>query len=191
MDQAAAAALFGLTDRELWLATAAAGSRQGGLIATFVCNASLPAELPRVFIAIARHHQTWELINESRCFAVHLIGEGQLDLVWRFGLASGRDIDKLAGLEVQRGTTGSPLLLNALGWLECRVEAGFDTGDRTAWLAEVIEARLVRHDRPLTMHRLLELAPADKLQELRRQREHDAALDADAIRAWRRTLHIK
>jgi hypothetical protein len=78
-----------------------------------------------------------------------------------------------------------------LGWLECRVEAGFDTGDRTAWLAEVIEARLERRERPLTMHRLLELAPPDKLRELRRQREHDAALDADAISAWRRSLDIK
>jgi flavin reductase (DIM6/NTAB) family NADH-FMN oxidoreductase RutF len=191
MDPATAAALFRLTDRELWLVTAAAGPRQGGLIATFVCHASLPTELPRVLIAIARHHQTWQLIEESRCFALHLIGEGQLELVWRFGLASGRDIDKFAGLEVQRGTTGSPLLQGALGWVECRVEAGFDTGDRTAWLAEVIEARLERRDRPLSMQRLLELAPPDKLQELRRQREHDALLDAEAIRAWRCSLHIK
>ena len=185
MDPTAAAALFAQTDRELWLVTAAAGPRQSGLIATFVCHASLPPELPRVLLAIAKHHQTWQLIEESGTFALHLIGEEQLDYVWRFGLASGRDQDKFSGLAVHRGATGSPLVPEALGWLDCRVEARFDTGDRTAYLAEVVESRLERRDPPLTMRRMLQLAPPDKLHELRRQREEDGAIDAAAIRAWR------
>ena len=109
------------------------------------------------------------------------------DSVWR----SGRDVDKFAGLTVHCGTTGSPLVQAALGWLDCRVEARFDTGDRTAYLAEVVEARLERRDPPLTMRRLLQLAPPEKLQELRRQREHDGALDAAAIRAWRASRNTK
>lgn len=181
-------ALFAQTDRELWLVTARAGARQGGLIATFVCHASLPPELPRVLVAIAKQHHTWQLIEDSGAFALHLVGEEQLDHVWRFGLASGRDVDKFAGRAVQQGTTGSPLLEDTLGWVDCRVEARFDTGDRTAYLAEVVDAQLHRRDPPLTMRRLLQLAPADKLQELRRQREHDSAVDAAAIRSWRHGL---
>ena len=58
--------------------------------------------------------------------------------MWRFGLRSGRDADKLAGLSMTTATTGSPILTDALGWLDCRVEARLDTGDRTVYLAEVV-----------------------------------------------------
>src|SRR5688572_9788902 len=85
--------LFSLTDRELWLITSQAAGQRGGLIATFVCHASLPPELPRVLVAIAKHHFTWKLIESSKAFALHLLTEQHIDLVWRFGLQSGRDAD--------------------------------------------------------------------------------------------------
>ena len=42
---------------------------------------------------------------------------------------------------------------------------------------------------PLTMKRLLELAPPEKLQELKDSLSRDAAVDAAAIRAWRGSQH--
>jgi flavin reductase (DIM6/NTAB) family NADH-FMN oxidoreductase RutF len=177
--------LFARTDRELWLVTAQAGSRRGGLVATFVSHASLVPELPRVLVAVAVQHYTWEMIESSGAFGLHLIGEDHLDWVWRFGLQSGRETDKLAGLALETAVTGSPLLTGAIGWLDCRVEARLDTGDRTAYLAEVVAARTIRQDRPLTFQRLLQLAPDEKRRELRASREGDAAIDAAAIRAWR------
>ena len=185
MNPLAASDVFAQTDRELWLVTARGQDRQGGLIATFVCNASLPPELPRVLAAIARQHHTWQLIEASGAFALHLIGEAQLDWVWRFGMNSGRDIDKLSGLNTRTGASGSPLLTDALGWLDCRVEARFDTGDRTAYLAEVVDAQLNRREPPLSMQRLLQLAPPDKLAELKDLRQRDSAIDVAAITAWR------
>lgn len=183
--QTAAADMFALTDRELWLVTAQAGSRRGGMIATFVSHASLAPELPRVLIAVAVRHFTWELIESSGAFGLHLIGEEQLDWVWRFGLKSGRDTDKLAGLAVETAVTGTPLMPEALGWIDCRVEARLAMGDRTAYLAEVVAAQSVRRSAPLTFQRLLQLAPVEKRHELRALRDRDAAIDAAAIRAWR------
>ena len=124
-----AEAVFALLDRELWLVTAAAGGRRGGLIATFVSQASLPAGLPRVLVGLARQHHTWGLVEASKAFALHLLTEEHLDWVWRFGLRSGRDGDKLDGLAVRAGTSGSPLLTDAPGWLDCRVEARLETGE--------------------------------------------------------------
>lgn len=181
-----AAELFALADRELWLVTAQHGEQRGGLIATFVCHASLPPELPRVLIAVARHHYTWQLIEASGAFALHLLGEEQVELVWRFGLQSGRDVDKLAGLATQTTATLSPRLLDVLGWADCRVEARWDTGDRTVYLAEIIDSRLENKSTPLTINRLLRVAPQEKLQQLRAQREHDSRIDAAAILAWRK-----
>ncbi|HEV3006792.1 MAG TPA: flavin reductase family protein [Pirellulales bacterium] len=183
-DPLLATELFARSDRELWLVTAQAGSRRGGLIATFVSHASLVPELPRVLIAVALQHHTWELIESSGAFGLHLIGEEQLDWVWQFGLQSGRDTDKLAGLTFETAVTGSPLLSTALGWLDCRVEARLDTGDRTAYLAQVVAARTIRDAPPLTFQRLLQLAPEERRNELRAARQRDAAIDAAAIRAW-------
>jgi hypothetical protein len=60
-----------------------------------------------------------------------------------------------------------------------------DAGDRTVYLAEVVDGRLDRYSGPLTRNRLIELAPPDKLEVLDKLREEDGVRDAQAIRAWR------
>jgi flavin reductase (DIM6/NTAB) family NADH-FMN oxidoreductase RutF len=179
------AALLALPDPVLWVVTAQAGQRRGGLIATNVTSVSIVPELPRMLVALARQHYTCGLVEASHAFALHLIGEEQVDWVWRFGLASGRDGDKLAGLAVRTAVAGSPILDGALGWLDCRVEARLDTGDRTVYVAEVLDGDLARQSTPLTMKRMLELAPTERKQALKEQLTHDAAVDVAAIRAWR------
>ncbi|MCA9113880.1 MAG: flavin reductase [Planctomycetaceae bacterium] len=128
---------------EIWLVTAAtAAGRRGGLIATGVMSASIVAELPRVLVGIACRHATAGLIGEAGCFALHLLRPEQTDLVHRFGLMSGRTIDKLDGIPHQPGTTGSPIVAGCRGWLECQVETALDGGDRTFYLAQVVNGQL-------------------------------------------------
>jgi flavin reductase (DIM6/NTAB) family NADH-FMN oxidoreductase RutF len=178
--------IFGRTDRELWLVTAQAAGRRGGLIATFVSNASIVPEMPRVLVGLARHHHTWELTEAAGAFALHLLGEEHLEWVWRFGLSTGRHTDKLDGLAVQPSmATSSPLLSDALAWLDCRVEARLATGDRTVYLAEVLDGANVREGRLLTLKRMIELAPPERLGQLKAAVLRDVAVDAEAIRRWR------
>jgi flavin reductase (DIM6/NTAB) family NADH-FMN oxidoreductase RutF len=172
-------------DRELWIVTAAADSRRGGLVATFVNSASIVPELPRVLVGLARQHHTWQLIEATDVFALHLLSEEQLDWVWNFGLRSGRTSDKLAEYATQPGSTGAPILTDAVAWLECRVETRLDTGDRTVYLAKVVDGRRLRNQAPLTARRMVELAPPERLQELKQGLERDALIDAAAITAWR------
>jgi flavin reductase (DIM6/NTAB) family NADH-FMN oxidoreductase RutF len=177
--------IFRATDRELWIVTAGDGARRGGLVATTVVHASIVPELPRVLVTIGCRHHTWECIEASGAFALHLLDETQLDWVWRFGLESGRDIDKFRDLQLSSGDSGSPILTDAVAWLDCRIENRMPTGDRTVYLAEVIDADCRLTKPPLTIQRMLALAPPDKLQQLKVQRIADAARDADAIRNWR------
>jgi flavin reductase (DIM6/NTAB) family NADH-FMN oxidoreductase RutF len=169
-------------DREIWLVTADHDGRRGGLIATFVSQASIVAEAPRMLIGIAKQHHTWTLIEASRAFTLHLIDESHLDWVWRFGLQSGHAVDKLAGM---------PEILDVVAWMKCRVETSLDTGDRTVYLAEVIDARLEKQARPLTMNRVLELAPPEKLREMRDGMVRDIEVDGAAIRKWRKEPRTK
>src|SRR5215468_3708886 len=96
----AAPTLFAWLDREVWLVTAQAGGRRGGLIATFVSPASIVVDLPRMTVGIARQHHTWGLIEASGAFGLHLLGPEQLDWVWHFGLSTGRGRDKMDGMPV-------------------------------------------------------------------------------------------
>ena len=181
-----AAALIALLDRELWLVTAQAGGRRSGLIATFVSPASIVADMPRFVVGLNKQHCTWELVEASGAFGLHLLGPQHLELVWRFGLVSGHDGDKFAGLESHTASTGSPLLSDVIGWLDCRVEGRMDTGDRTVYLAEAVQALVVQPGPLLTNRQLTQLAPPDLLAEMKRQRHRDSAADEDAIREWRR-----
>ena len=172
-------------DRELWVVTSADGSRRGGLIATFVSQASIVSTSPRVLVGISRRHMTWELIEGSSAFALHLLTEENLDWVIRFGLQSSRVADKFAGLGHHPGRSGSPILTGAAGWLDCLVEARFETGDRTVFLAEVIDALAPKVSPALTVHRMLSLVPEAIRARFVEDRERDAAQDAEAIRVWR------
>ena len=179
-----AAALIASLDRELWLVTAQAGERRGGLIATFVSPASIVPEAPRMLVGLAKQHYTWELVEASSAFTLHLLGPQHLELVRRFGLSSGRDADKFAGLLVRTAKSGSPLLASALGWLDCRVEARMDTGDRTVYLGAVVDCCMSESGPPLTLRQMIQMAPPDMLAEMKRQRLCDSLIDAAAIRLW-------
>jgi flavin reductase (DIM6/NTAB) family NADH-FMN oxidoreductase RutF len=183
---AAISSLLALPDPVLWVVTAQSGERRGGLIATAVFSLSIVPELPRMLVALARQHHTWELVEGSNALALHLIDEAHIDWVWRFGVQSGRDSHKLAGLAVRTAASGSPILQEALGWLDCRIEARLEAGDRTVYVAEVLDGDL-RTATPLTMKRMLELAPAEKKQALKNGLVQDSAVDAVAIRAWRQS----
>lgn len=185
MDATAASTLFAWLDREIWLITAQAEARRGGLIATFVNQATIVPELPRMLVGLAKQHHTWELVEQSNAFALHLLGEQHLEWVWRFGLQTGRGRDKLDGLRLGQRSTGSPVLEDAIGWLDCRVEGRLDSGDRTIYLADVMEGGVTHFAPPLTVQRLLQLAPPAQLAELKRQLQRDGEIDAEAIRQWR------
>ncbi len=155
-----------------------------------VPSASLVPTFPRVTIGLAKHHFTHKLIKSSKTFCMHLIDEDHIGWVWHFGIPSDREIDKLHWLETNASVTSSPILAGALAWLDCRVETLMDTGDRTFYVAEVLEACLVQAATPLTLKRLLELAPADKLRHMNLAIERDINLDRNAILEWRRQRAI-
>ena len=185
MDKTAACALMAWLDRELWLVTSQAGEQRGGLIATFVGQASLVPDLPRVLVGIARQHHTWGLIEASGAFALHLLGQDNLDWVGHFGLRSGGNVDKFADRPFTTALTGSPILDGGVGWLDCEVEARLDSGDRTIYLAQIVQSQVTHYGPPLTLKQLLERAPVDMLAELKRLVHQDSQIDAQAIRAWR------
>ena len=179
--------VFHLYDPPLWLVTARHGDRRGGLIATLAVRASIVRELPRMVVGIAKHHHTWGLIEASGAFALHLLAADDIASVRRFGLASGHRVDKLAGLPPRQTPAGAPLIEGAMSWMDCRVEARMDIGDRTTYLAEVTAGAVLRRGPLLTVAGLLRDAPEADRAELKRLYAQDQETDRAAILAWRRS----
>src|SRR5262245_53818078 len=168
--------LIARLDPPLWLVTSSAGQRRGGLVATFVIQASIVPNCPRMLVGVAKQHHTWQVIEEANAFALHLLGQDNLPLVWRFGLRSGHEADKWDGLSHVSGPTGSPLLEATLGWLDCRVEARLDTGDRTVYLGQVVAAQELRAGSVLTLQTMLQGATPEQKRALKDLMVRDAAI---------------
>ncbi|HEY5311669.1 MAG TPA: flavin reductase family protein, partial [Pirellulales bacterium] len=164
---------------------AAAGRRRGGLVATWVSQASLDAGRPVVLAAIAPTHFTAELILESGAFAAHVLARQHIDHVWRFGLSSGRDHDKLSGVATTTATGGSPILPDVLAWLDCRVIKHYDAGDRLLFWADVLSGGRAGDQTPLREHELLALASPEQKLRLKDNLLADIGLLRPLADAWR------
>src|SRR5262249_34984879 len=118
--------------------TAAHEGRRNGQIAVSVHGASIVPSRPRLTTALWKRNLHHDLVQASGAFAVHLLREDQDELVYRLGLHSGHEGDKLGGLALSAGETGSPLLTDCLVWYECRLLNEMDGGDMTVFLGEVV-----------------------------------------------------
>jgi flavin reductase (DIM6/NTAB) family NADH-FMN oxidoreductase RutF len=173
-------------DPPLWLVTASDGESTGGLVATFVTPASIVPSAPRVLLGVARHHRTWELIEASGSFALHLVEHRHGGLAARFSLDSSRHVDKLTGLAYRTGETGSPILEGFACWLECRVESRMETGDRTVYLGEVVDEFVGQEFEPLRAGEWFRGLSEVERSRLAEQLASDVLLDEEEVNAWRR-----
>src|SRR5262249_21958855 len=95
-------------------------NERSGLTATAVCSLALSP--PRILACINRQGHTLDLISKSRCMSVNLLAQDQEALARRFAVArSANDEDRFALGNWGERATGSPLLLEALAALDCRV----------------------------------------------------------------------
>jgi flavin reductase (DIM6/NTAB) family NADH-FMN oxidoreductase RutF len=120
--------------------TTAHGDRIDGCYVSYLTACSMDPVRLAVFTSV--ENLTHELVAASGVLAVHPVARGQEDWIERFGLQSGRDVDKFAGLAWHPGETGSPILEDALGWIEGRVLASHACGDHTLRLVEPVAAKL-------------------------------------------------
>lgn len=120
-----------------------------GFTANWIAQAAF--EPPMLSITVESDSKALPLIRAAGVFAVNLYQSGQRELAGQLGRRSRTNPEKFVGVATEPGVTGSPLLLEALAWLECRITGELPAGDHVLFLGEVVEAG-IRHDgAPLTM----------------------------------------
>lgn len=177
-------AVFRLIDREAWIVTAAAGDRRGGLLATWVARASLDPSRPVCLAALGASHFTTELVLASREFAAHLLRPEDAALAWQFALTSGRDRDKLAGLQLARGMLGAPILENCLAVVECRVVKHYNARERHYFWGAVVAGRTLGAGPPLRESQFFAAGAPEQRRQARENLATDIAQLAPLVDAW-------
>ena len=152
----------------LALVTVASGERKNAFIASSVtCASFAPPNPMRLTVQMMKVNYSYELVQESRSFAVHLISRDDMDKVRWFATASGRGRDKLQPWPHTTGVTGSPLLDWAVAYMECRIVNRMDAGDREVFLAEVVAGHKLKEAELLTYPYFLESTSPEMMEEYR------------------------
>ncbi len=110
------------------------GERVGLTVGSLV---SLSLEPPLVGVAVSRQAAMHELLRGANAFGFSLLAADQAVAAQHFA----RGVPPIAmwhGIGWRPGETGAPLIDDALGWLECRLDAEHATGDHTFFVGEVV-----------------------------------------------------
>ena len=136
-------AMFNIT-YGLYLLTARQGDCDNGCI---INTAVQVAENPvRVAISVIKKNKTHEMIAGTGEFNLSAITtEADFALFQRFGMQSGRDVDKFSGFaDVARSENGLLYLTRATNaYLSARVVEQVDLGSHTLFIAEVTDGEVL------------------------------------------------
>jgi flavin reductase (DIM6/NTAB) family NADH-FMN oxidoreductase RutF len=123
--------------------------RDNGLISLSAgCGGIIP-EAMRVLISLTKHNLTHDMVMDSGVFAIHLLSadavllDKSLAIIRELGGKSGRDGDKIGQFATKQGVTGSPILLDALSYVEGRVVGTLDATENTTFLADLVAAEIL------------------------------------------------
>ena len=133
-----------------------------GMMADWVMQVAFDPHL--VAVSIENDAHTLDNIKRSGAFSVNLLSADEFALAARFAQpyfgskikgrgSPARDEvhHKLDGVRYEPGKhTGSPILTDALSWLECQVQMTVPLGDHTLVVGRVVDGGVLREGEPLT-----------------------------------------
>ena len=134
----------------LYLITSCKGGEINGQTANTVFQVT--SDPPTIAIGINKQNLTHEFISASKIFGISILSQdAPLNLIGRFGFKSGRDMNKFADLNYQKGETDVPIISdNIIAYLEAKVVDQLELKTHTLFVGEVVAARIVKEGEPMT-----------------------------------------
>lgn len=122
-------------------------------VAAFTANwlAQVSFAPPLVAVSVQNDSHSLPIIQRTGYFAVSVFDDTQRELAGRLGKTYAKSPNKARDLTYEAGTTGCPLLREALAAVECQVEGQLPAGDSTIVLGRVVNALVWRQGEALTM----------------------------------------
>ena len=110
---------------------------------------SISIDPPAISVTMANDTRTKKLVDQFGVFAVNLLSANHEHVSEVFAGKVGEDEDRFEGVDITTGSTGVPLLMGAIAWLECRVIHRYEMPNSTLFVGEVVSAVLNREEMPL------------------------------------------
>jgi flavin reductase (DIM6/NTAB) family NADH-FMN oxidoreductase RutF len=149
MDEAAAKKALRMFSYGLYMVSSATEDDVSAMTANWITQVSFHPRM--VAVAVEQDAHSLEVIRKSGVFAVNVYESGQRELAAHFSRLTAKVGNKLKGREYTRGSTGCPLIPEALAAVECRVVSEQPAGDHVLFIGEVVDAHVNREGEPLTM----------------------------------------
>lgn len=134
----------------VFILTTKSGDKKGGCVTnTCMQVANNPV---RIAISVLNSNYTCDLLKESGVFALSLLDQTcSFETIKHFGFQSGRDVNKFENLTTPSDCNGVPYI----NWHSCGVLSGkvleqHDLGTHTLFIAELVDAKLLSDNAPLT-----------------------------------------
>ena len=108
---------------------------------------------PRFATCCNKQNHTAGVIEASGLFSVSVLhSDAGTGTIGTLGYKSGKENNKLEGMNVRYGETGVPIVLNdTIAFLECRVIETMDVGTHLMFIGELVQADVLDDDKdPLT-----------------------------------------
>jgi flavin reductase (DIM6/NTAB) family NADH-FMN oxidoreductase RutF len=112
---------------------------------------SVSLDPPLVSFSPSTASSTWPKIQAAGHFCVSILAEDQ-EVLCRTFAASGADKFKGVGWW-PAPATGSPVMLDALAWVDCRIEEVHPAGDHLIVVGRVLTLKVQREGKPLLFYR--------------------------------------
>ncbi len=128
----------------LYIVSSGDKNRGNGFISNTVFQVT--SEPPKFAICCNKNNYTAEFIKRTGAFSASVLHTAAApDLFGRFGYKSGKDFDKLEGLNVRYGeSTGVPIVLNdSIAFLECRLVQTVDVGTHLLFIGELLHSEIL------------------------------------------------
>jgi flavin reductase (DIM6/NTAB) family NADH-FMN oxidoreductase RutF len=112
---------------------------------------SVSLDPPLVLFCLHKESRLRTVLEESRTFVVNFLAGQQEPLAWTFATRQTAALDDVAH---HRSVDGAPILSGALAFVACRLVNGFEGGDHTIFVGEVVELGVPRQNQePLIFFR--------------------------------------
>jgi flavorubredoxin/flavin reductase (DIM6/NTAB) family NADH-FMN oxidoreductase RutF len=135
----------------LYIITAKKGEISGAMLASWVSQASF--EPPGFTVAVAKDRAIESLMQVGDRFVLNVLEEGKYQLLMKHFLKRFKPgDDRFAGIDTQTASNGSPILTDALAYLECKVVSRMEVSDHWIVYSEVSAGRVSNPDALTAVH---------------------------------------
>ena len=96
---------------------------------------SLSLDPPLVLICIDKKSESNKILKRSKIFAVNILNQNQKHLSKIFSDSTNRN--RFRDVKTTTKTTGSPIIVNSLGYIDCTVEKIISAGDHNIFIGNI------------------------------------------------------